>query len=123
MVVVQLAQIPEKVAQKTVPKLFQTKDRTKFTNIIGVSLRTIKIFGSRTWLKKTGKKEKRFTRIYHFDNGKGQGVRVYQKVFLSTIGLTTDKTTGTVLSKSEGSRTNHITNTRGKAEPANKKKR
>ena len=40
-----------KVAQKTVPKLFQTKDGTKFTNIIGVSLRTIKIFASRTWLK------------------------------------------------------------------------
>ena len=51
MVVVQSAQIPEGVAQKTVPKLFQTKDGTKVTNIIGVSLRTMKIFGSRTWLK------------------------------------------------------------------------
>ena len=51
MVVVQSAQIPERVTQKTVPKLFQTKDGTKSTNIIGVSLRTIKIFGSHTWLK------------------------------------------------------------------------
>ena len=51
MVVVQSAQIPERVAQKTLPKLFQTKDGTKFTNIIGVSVRTIKIFGSHTWLK------------------------------------------------------------------------
>ena len=51
MFIVQSAQTPERVAQKTVPKLFQTKDGTKFTNIIGVSLRTIKIFGSRTWLK------------------------------------------------------------------------
>ena len=47
----QSAQIPERVAQKTVPKLFQTKDGTKFTNIIGVSLRKTKIFGSRTWVK------------------------------------------------------------------------
>ena len=46
MVVVQFALIPERVAQKTVPKLFQTKDGTKFTNIIGVSLRTINIFES-----------------------------------------------------------------------------
>ena len=51
MVVVQSAQIPERVEEKTVTKLFQAKDRTKFTNIIGVSLRTIKMFGSRTWLK------------------------------------------------------------------------
>ena len=51
MVVVQSAQIPERVEEKTVPKLFQTKDRTKFTNISGVSLRTIKMFGSRIWLK------------------------------------------------------------------------
>ena len=51
MVVVQSAQIPERFAQKTVPKLFQIKDGTKFTNIIGASLRTTKIFGSRTWLK------------------------------------------------------------------------
>ena len=51
MVVVQSAQIPERVAQKTLTELFQTKDGTKFTNIIGVSLRTIKRFGSCTWLK------------------------------------------------------------------------
>ena len=51
MEVVQSAQIPERVAQKNVPKLFQTKDRTKFTNINGVSIRTIKISGSHAWLK------------------------------------------------------------------------
>ena len=37
MVVVQSAQIPERFAQKTLLKLFQAKDETKFTNIIGVS--------------------------------------------------------------------------------------
>ena len=70
MVVVQFALIPERVAQKTVPKLFQTKDGTKFTNIIGVSLRTINIFEScwnnivetitpvRPRKKTTGKKKK-----------------------------------------------------------------
>ena len=51
MAIVQSAQIPEMVAQKTAPKLFQIKDGTKFTNFTGVSLRTTKIFGSRTWLK------------------------------------------------------------------------
>ena len=51
MVVVQSAQIPERVAQKTVLKLLQTKNGIRFTNIIGVSLRTIKIFGSCSWLK------------------------------------------------------------------------
>ena len=69
----------------------------------------------------TGKKE-RFIRIYHLENDKGQKVRVCQKMFLSTIGLTTDKTIGTVLSKSGGSRTNDLSDKRGKAEPANKKK-
>ena len=51
MVVVQSAQIPERFAQKTGPKLFQTKDGTKFRNIIVISPRTIKIFGSCTLLK------------------------------------------------------------------------
>ena len=68
----------------------------------------------------TGKKE-RFIRIYHLENDKGQKVRVCQKMFLSTIGLTTDKTIGTVLSKSGGSRTNDLSDKRGKAKPANKK--
>ena len=51
MVLLQSAQMSERVAQKTVPKLFQTKGRTKFMNIIGFSLRATKIFGPRTWLK------------------------------------------------------------------------
>ena len=42
-------------------------------------------------------------------------------MFLSTVGLTTDKTTGTVLSKSGGSWTNDVFDERVKAEPANKK--
>ena len=42
-------------------------------------------------------------------------------MFLSTIGLTADKTIGTVLSKSGVSRTNDVSDKRGKAEPANKK--
>ena len=42
-------------------------------------------------------------------------------MFLSTLGLTTDKTIRTVLSKSGGSRTNDVSDKRGKAEPANKK--
>ena len=42
-------------------------------------------------------------------------------MFLSTLGLTTDKTIRTVLSKSGGSRTTDVSDERGKAEPANKK--
>ena len=71
--------------------------------------------------KTTEKIERRFTRIYHLENDKGQKVRVCQKIFLSTIGLSTDKTIGSVLSKSGGSRTNDVSDKRGKAEPANKK--
>ena len=73
--------------------------------------------------KSTRKKERRFTRTYHLENDKGQKVRVCQKMFLSTIGLNTDVTIGTVLSKSEGSRTNDVSDKMGKAEPANKKKK
>ena len=71
--------------------------------------------------KTTGKKERRFTRIYHLENDQGQKVRVCRKMFHSTIGLTTDKTIGTVLSKSGGSPTNDVSDKRRKAEPANKK--
>ena len=66
----------------------------------------------------TGKK------IYYnlyLENDKGQKVRNCQKMFLSTIDLTTDKTIGTVLSKSGGSRTNNVSDKRWKGEPANKK--
>ena len=68
------------------------------------------------------KKERRFTRIYHLENDKVQKVRVCQKTFLFTISVTTDKTFGTVLSKSGGSRTNDVSDKRVKAEPANKEK-
>ena len=69
--------------------------------------------------KTTEKRERRFTRIYHLENDKGQKVRVCQKMFLSTIGLTTDKKIGTILSKSGVSRTNDVSDKKGKAEPAN----
>ena len=41
-------------------------------------------------------------------------------MFLSAIGLSTNKTIGTVLSKSGGSQANHVSDKRGKAEPAKK---
>ena len=52
------------------------------------------------------------------ENDKGQKVRVCQKMFLSTIDLTTDKTAGTVLSKRGCFRTNDVSDKKGKAEPA-----
>ena len=57
----------------------------------------------------TGKK------IYYnlyLENDKGQKVRNCQKMFLSTIDLTTDETIGTVFSKSGGSRTNNVSDKR-----------
>ena len=45
----------------------------------------------------TTKKGRIFTRICHLENDKGQKIRVCQKMFLSTTGLTTDKTIGTAL--------------------------
>ena len=44
------------------------------------------------------------TNVSHGD-GTREKITVLQKMFLSTLGLTTDKTTQTVLSESEGSRT------------------
>ena len=55
------------------------------------------------------------------ENDKGQKIRVCQKMFLSTTGLTTDKTIGTALKKSGGSRKNDVSDKREKAEPASKK--
>ena len=43
--------------------------------------------------------------MFHLKNDTGEERTVGQKLFLSTLGLTTDKTIQTVLSKSEGSRT------------------
>ena len=59
--------------------------------------------------------------MYHIEKDKCQKVRVCQKMFLSAIGLSTDKTIGTVLSKSGGSQTNHVSDKRGKAETAKRK--
>ena len=72
--------------------------------------------------KITGKKERRFPRISHLENDKDRKVRVCQKMFLSTVGLSIDKTIGTLLPKSGGPRTNDVSDKRGKAEPANKKR-
>ena len=94
---------------------------TKDNQNIWISHMVETITSVRPRKKSTRKKERRFTRTYHLENDKGQKVRACQKMFLSIIGLTTDKTTGTVLSKSGGSRTNDISDKRGKAEPANKK--
>ena len=54
------------------------------------------------------------------ENDKVQKVRACLKTFIFTISVTTDKTIGTVLSKSGGSRTNDVSDKRGKAEPAKK---
>ena len=43
--------------------------------------------------------------MFHLKNDIGEETTVGQKIFLSTLGLTTYKTIQTVLSKSEGSRT------------------
>ena len=94
---------------------------TKDNQNIWISLMVETITPVRPKKMTTGKKERRFTRIYHLENDKGQKVKVCQKTLLSTIGLTTDKTVGTVLSKSGGSRTNDLSDKRGKAEPAYKK--
>ena len=64
--------------------------------------------------KTTRNKERRFTRIHQLENEKGQKTRVCQKMFLSTVGLTADKTNGTALSKSGGSQTNDVSDKRGK---------
>ena len=64
--------------------------------------------------KTTRNKERRFTRIHQLENEKGQKTRVCQKMFLSTVGLTADKTNGTPLSKSGGSQTNDVSDKRGK---------
>ena len=130
MVLVQSTQIPERFAQKFVPKLLNNRRNqiheyylslTKDNQNIWIS-HMVETTPARPRKKTTEKIERRFTRIYHLENDKGQKVRVCQKMFLSTIGLTTDKTNGTVLSKSGGSRTNDVSDKRGKAEPANKKR-
>ena len=72
--------------------------------------------------KKTiGKRERRYTKVFHIENDTGEKITVCQKMFLSTLGLTTDKTIQTVLSKSEGSRTiSDVFDKRGKRIPGNK---
>ena len=53
-------------------------------------------------MKKTSMKRKRnYIRVFHLKNDTGKKIIVCQKMFLSTLGLTTDKTIQTVLSKSE----------------------
>ena len=73
--------------------------------------------------KTTRNKKRRFTRIYHLENDKGQKGNVCQKMLLCKTCLTADKIIVTVLSKSGDSRTNNVSDKRGKAEPANKKQK
>ena len=40
-------------------------------------------------------------RVFHMENDTGKNIIMCQKTFLSTLGLTTDKTIHTALSKSE----------------------
>ena len=49
--------------------------------------------------KKSGKKEREFTRVYYLENSSKEKLQVCQKLFLSTLGLTSDKPIQTVLSK------------------------
>ena len=145
MVIVQSAQIPGRVAQKNCTETISNKRRnqihkyywslTKDNQNIRISHMVQTITPVRPRKRPPEKKERRFTRIYslvrllesilysvHLENDKVQKVRVCQKTFLFTISVTTDKTFGTVLSKSGGSRTNDVSDKRVKAEPANKEK-
>ena len=102
------AQIKERVTQKTVPKLFETRRNqihkyywslTKENQNIWFSHMVETITPVRPRKKTTGKKDLLESIIWRMT--KDQKVRVCQKMFLSTIGLTTDKAIGTVLSKVE----------------------
>ena len=94
MVVVQSTQIPERFAQKFVPKLSNNRRNqiheyylslTKDNQNIWISHMAETIMPVRLRKKNTGKKERRFTRIHNLENDKGQKVRICQKMFLSTI--------------------------------------
>ena len=88
MVVVQSAQIPERVAQKNCTKTISNKRRnqiyeyywslSKDNQNIWISHMVETITPVRPRKKTIGKKERRFTRICHLENGKGQKVRVCQ---------------------------------------------
>ena len=71
--------------------------------------------------KKSGKKERKFTRVYYLENSSKEKLQVCQKMFLSTLGLTSDKTIQTVLSKCKSSHTVvDLSDQRGKSD-GNKK--
>ena len=71
--------------------------------------------------KKLGKKERKFTRAYYLENSSKEKLQVCQKMFLSTLGLTSDKTIQTVLSKCKSSHTVvDLSDQRGKSD-GNKK--
>ena len=53
--------------------------------------------------KNSRKRERRYTRVFHMENDTVEKITVCQKMFLSTLGPTTDKAIHTVLSKSESS--------------------
>ena len=68
-----------------------------------------------------GKKERKCARVYYLENRNKERIKVCQKMFLATLGLTTDKTVQTVMSKAQGSRTSDVSNKRGKKQTGNKK--
>ena len=55
--------------------------------------------------KKSGKNEREFNRVYYLENSSKEKLQVCQKMFLSTLGLTSDQTIQTVLSKYKSSHT------------------
>ena len=67
-----------------------------------------------------GKREK-VHRVFHMENETGEKTTVCQKIFLSTLGLTTENTIQTVLTKYEGSRTiSNVSDKSVKRIPGNK---
>ena len=74
---------------------------TKDNQNISISHMVETITSVRPRKKTIRKKERRFTRIYHLENDKGRKVMVCQKMFLPTIGLSTDKTIGLCCQKGE----------------------
>ena len=71
--------------------------------------------------KKSGEKERKFTRIYYLENSSKEKLQVCQKIFLSTLGLTSDKTIQTVLPLCNSSHTVvDLSDQRGKSD-GNKK--
>ena len=68
-----------------------------------------------------GKKERKRARVYYLENRNKERIKVCQKMFLATLGLMTDKTVQTVMSKAQGSRTSDVSDKREKKQTGSKK--